>query len=231
MNASFQLSSNPTPPVVHHAIVQAPAPIPQRVSSTAAIDSLASTPPSLGKLLNQQQHQQQPQPLFELPSMKSTYQLPSLDTLLSSIPAIHTPISRTLPYPRSQQANYYPQPTSESVAIMSTMIPPPRTPQQQQQQPQQHNPHVSSMNSASTIASATEYYTPSGNPRKHVCKTCQKGFTTSGHLARHNRIHTGVKNHVCAFPGCEAKFSRHDNCMQHYKTHLKAKKGQRKMRM
>ncbi|AAS54520.1 AGR031Wp [Eremothecium gossypii ATCC 10895] len=57
--------------------------------------------------------------------------------------------------------------------------------------------------------------------RKHLCQTCGKGFTTSGHLARHNRIHTGEKNHACHFPGCGQRFSRHDNCLQHYRTHLK----------
>ncbi|CDH17965.1 related to Probable transcriptional regulator NRG2 [Zygosaccharomyces bailii] len=57
--------------------------------------------------------------------------------------------------------------------------------------------------------------------RRHVCMVCLKGFTTSGHLARHNRIHTGEKNHSCPYEGCDQKFSRHDNCIQHYRTHLK----------
>ncbi|CAL9735307.1 hypothetical protein MOSE0_H02872 [Monosporozyma servazzii] len=57
--------------------------------------------------------------------------------------------------------------------------------------------------------------------RRHICQICNKGFTTSGHLARHNRIHTGERNHVCPFKGCYQKFSRQDNCLQHYKTHLK----------
>ncbi|SCU83923.1 LAMI_0C05358g1_1 [Lachancea mirantina] len=57
--------------------------------------------------------------------------------------------------------------------------------------------------------------------RRYLCKTCSKGFTTSGHLARHNRIHTGEKNHVCPYEGCGQRFSRHDNCVQHFKTHLR----------
>lgn len=60
--------------------------------------------------------------------------------------------------------------------------------------------------------------------RKHTCKTCARSFTTSGHLARHNRIHTGERKHVCPWPNCEARFARQDNCMQHYKTHTNGKK-------
>ncbi|CCK71531.1 transcriptional regulator NRG1 KNAG_0H01180 [Huiozyma naganishii CBS 8797] len=57
--------------------------------------------------------------------------------------------------------------------------------------------------------------------RKYLCTTCTKGFTTSGHLARHKRIHTGEKNHLCPFEGCKQRFSRQDNCLQHYRTHFK----------
>lgn len=42
----------------------------------------------------------------------------------------------------------------------------------------------------------------------------------SGHLARHNRIHTGEKNFHCLYPGCPSRFSRQDNMMQHYRTHM-----------
>ncbi|CDH52029.1 hypothetical protein RO3G_00589 [Lichtheimia corymbifera JMRC:FSU:9682] len=58
--------------------------------------------------------------------------------------------------------------------------------------------------------------------RKYHCTApgCDKSFTTSGHLARHNRIHTGEKNFHCLYPGCPSRFSRQDNMMQHYRTHL-----------
>lgn len=55
--------------------------------------------------------------------------------------------------------------------------------------------------------------------KKYTCH-CNRSFTTSGHLARHMRIHTGEKNYVCPQEGCGARFSRQDNCMQHYRTHL-----------
>jgi hypothetical protein len=55
--------------------------------------------------------------------------------------------------------------------------------------------------------------------KKYTCH-CMRSFTTSGHLARHMRIHTGEKNYKCPHEGCGARFSRQDNCMQHYRTHL-----------
>ncbi|KAJ1998504.1 transcriptional repressor [Coemansia thaxteri] len=60
------------------------------------------------------------------------------------------------------------------------------------------------------------------NKRKYICvyMGCGKAFTTSGHLSRHHRIHTGEKNYPCLHPGCDSRFSRQDNMMQHYRTHL-----------
>ncbi|PWN26591.1 hypothetical protein BDZ90DRAFT_205152, partial [Jaminaea rosea] len=43
-------------------------------------------------------------------------------------------------------------------------------------------------------------------------------FSTSGHAARHNRIHTGQKPYCCTFPGCQASFSRQDNALAHFRT-------------
>lgn len=49
---------------------------------------------------------------------------------------------------------------------------------------------------------------------------CGKSFTTSGHLARHARIHAGVKPYKCILDGCPKRFSRQDNMMQHYRAHV-----------
>ncbi|KAJ2712113.1 transcriptional repressor, partial [Coemansia spiralis] len=61
-----------------------------------------------------------------------------------------------------------------------------------------------------------------GGKRRYACgfPGCGKAFTTSGHLSRHYRIHTGEKNYHCMYPGCMSRFSRQDNMMQHYRTHL-----------
>ncbi|KAK6525333.1 transcriptional repressor [Orbilia ellipsospora] len=53
---------------------------------------------------------------------------------------------------------------------------------------------------------------------RYICH-CKKSFSTSGHLSRHKKIHTGEKKFLCPRPDCGARFSRNDNCVQHFKTH------------
>ncbi|EEB92696.1 hypothetical protein MPER_08759 [Moniliophthora perniciosa FA553] len=71
-------------------------------------------------------------------------------------------------------------------------------------------------NSNSTFPAAQGQAGPPSHKKKHVCSTCDRAFTTSGHLARHSRVHTGEKNHKCPFPGCETRCSRQDNLQQHF---------------
>lgn len=101
-------------------------------------------------------------------------------------------------------------------------------------------PSVSQAPSIATISNPPSPKTSSSaNPvikrssRRYSCQ-CGKSFTTSGHLARHTRIHTGEKNYVCPEVNCGARFSRQDNCMQHYRTHQSgsaSKRAARRRRM
>lgn len=88
-------------------------------------------------------------------------------------------------------------------------------------------PSISSTNSSTSSLGSIRASSPELK-RKHVCKTCARVFTTSGHLARHNRIHTGERKHLCPWPSCDARFARQDNCMQHHKTHTNGKSKRRK---
>lgn len=108
--------------------------------------------------------------------------------------------------------SYYPPilplPSSftRTAAPLSPLPPPPPPPPQPApaHQPPQPQPHPVPHQKRSS--------------RRYACH-CGKSFTTSGHLARHTRIHTGEKNYQCPEPACGARFSRQDNCMQHFRTH------------
>ncbi|EJU04209.1 hypothetical protein DACRYDRAFT_87475 [Dacryopinax primogenitus] len=56
--------------------------------------------------------------------------------------------------------------------------------------------------------------------RKYVCSQCDKAFTTSGHLRRHIKVHTGDKPFICPYPKCYKKCNRDDNLVQHFQVHL-----------
>ncbi len=81
-------------------------------------------------------------------------------------------------------------------------------------------PYLSDSTQSSPVLPAQAQPQPSTTPttpapkKKHVCPTCDRAFTTSGHLARHSRVHTGERNHKCPFPGCETRCSRQDNLQQ-----------------
>ncbi|KAL9603092.1 MAG: hypothetical protein Q9179_002335 [Wetmoreana sp. 5 TL-2023] len=52
-----------------------------------------------------------------------------------------------------------------------------------------------------------------------ACGTCGKGFARRSDLARHERIHTGVRPHVCDHPGCEKQFIQRSALTVHARVH------------
>lgn len=126
--------------------------------------------------------------------------------------------SPSSPGSKSPLVNVHPLELSASVAVGGHVSPVPN-----------------SVSSASTPVLVENPITTISAPsilpkRKHVCLVCSRSFTTSGHLARHNRTHTGERKHLCPHPTCSARFARQDNCMQHYKTHLNGR-GRRRARV
>nr|GAT47632.1 predicted protein [Mycena chlorophos] len=68
--------------------------------------------------------------------------------------------------------------------------------------------------------SRTSARSRASSSRDHQCSYCPKIFSTSGHLSRHVRVHTGEMNYSCSFPGCTTRCSRKDNLRQHYRLHF-----------
>ncbi|KAL8884654.1 MAG: hypothetical protein Q9215_007346 [Flavoplaca cf. flavocitrina] len=86
----------------------------------------------------------------------------------------------------------------------------PTRPEDQQQQQQQQQPSQPLGSGASGAGEVVKSF---------ACANCGKGFARRSDLARHERIHTGVRPHVCDHPGCEKQFIQRSALTVHARVH------------
>lgn len=204
-------------------------PTTQRAHRTGHTTHRAALPPKFTLMLQMSRPAAQP-------GLAPQQSLPSFSELLDNIQRLRNSAMSPAETVSGREPYLYYSPVEGGRSSPTTNLPPPlRVVTPVAASP----PGVLLLSPASTVIN--EFRMPSPAPstdsssepikkekRRHVCNVCSRHFTTSGHLARHNRIHTGEKRYECPWPSCDARFARQDNCMQHYKTHTNGKRRAKK---